>query len=262
MRREHTFFGSSQWLAVSQSAPAADHETRLLDIGSTIPALLARTDKVRTNNAPEHIVHELLQKLDSACQAVMTWLNEFSSSMEHEISTTIDIKELEAYNEEMNGDSTFLPVFRFSSFRTAWRMTLGWTFYITILRAILDVLTTRRDISYKHEASDIGLKIFHVVTNLSMVIPQLFARHFGAMSRVAMMVPLRIATAFYLARGQTKELDWCRKVGKAVFSSREGLNHIWVLNNRRDYMSARAGHGKQEALALKSGDSLVDPLNP
>ncbi|KAG9558641.1 hypothetical protein KCU71_g8673, partial [Aureobasidium melanogenum] len=224
LRREHTFFNQPQWLYISQSAPVTNHITHFLDIGTSVPGLLAETDKVGSNIRSEHFVYELLQRLDCTCEAVVAWNNEFCSSMKHEISTTIDIKEMEAYNEDMEGDSTFLPVFKFASFRTAWYITLGWTF----LKSIYDILTIRVDVVYKHKALEIEILMSRVITNLSMVIPQLFAKRFGAIGRAAITLPLTILTEFYSARGRARELDRCRKIEKAVNHPREGLKPMWM----------------------------------
>ncbi|KAG9962142.1 hypothetical protein KCU61_g4879, partial [Aureobasidium melanogenum] len=228
LRREHTFFNQPQWLYISQSAPVINHITHFLDIGTSVPGLLAETDKVGSNIRSEHFVYELLQRLDCTCEAVVAWNNEFCSSMKHEISTTIDIKEMEAYNEDMEGDSTFLPVFKFASFRTAWYITLGWTFQYTILKSIYDILTIRVDVVYKHKALEIEILMSRVITNLSMVIPQLFAKRFGAIGRAAITLPLTILTEFYSSRGRARELDRCRKIEKAVNHPREGLKPMWM----------------------------------
>lgn len=226
MRRKPTFFSQPQWLIISKTAPVINHATRLLDIGSLIPDLLAETDKVRSNICSEHIVNELLQKLSHTSQELVTWIDEFCLSMDHEISTIIDLSDMEAYNEAMNGDATFLPVFKFASFRTAWRIILGWTFHYTILKAIHDILTTRPDATYKNDVSEIEFEMLCVITNLCMTIPQLFARHFGALSRMVINLPLLISTEFYLSRGQAMELNWCKRVAKAVYDPREGLKPI------------------------------------
>ncbi|KAG9517923.1 hypothetical protein KCV07_g5887, partial [Aureobasidium melanogenum] len=228
LRREHTFFNQPQWLAVCQSAPTSNHLTRLLDIGSPVPGLLAETDKVGSNIRSEHFIYELLRKLDCSYEEIVTWIEEFCSSMVHEIGTTINPKEMEAYSEEVDGDPITLPILKFASFRTAWRITLGWTFQYTILQAIHDILTIRVDVVYKHKASELESEMFRVITNLSMVIPQLFAKRFGAIGRAAIMLPLTILTEFYSSRGGARELNWCRKIAKAVNNPREGLKPIWM----------------------------------
>ncbi|KAH0351959.1 hypothetical protein KCU81_g2097, partial [Aureobasidium melanogenum] len=226
LRREDIFFNQPQWLAITKSAPAAYHATPLLDIGSSIPGMLAKTDKILASNSSEHVVYELLQKLESTGEAVVTWINDFFSSMAHEISTTIDLKELDSYNEEMNGDTTFLPVYKFASYRTAWNVTLGWVFHFAILKTIHKILKSRADIHYRLTTSELELEMFRVVTDLSMVIPQYFARSFGAMGRAVITIPLGISTEFYLSSGQTRQLEWCHRVAKAVYNPREGLERI------------------------------------
>ncbi|KAH0373887.1 hypothetical protein KCU65_g345, partial [Aureobasidium melanogenum] len=226
LRREDIFFNQPQWLAITKSAPAAYHATTLLDIGSSIPGMLAETDKILANNSPEHVVYELLQKLDSTGEAVVTWITDFFSSMAHEISTTIDLKEMDSYNEEMNGDTTFLPVYKFASYRTAWNVTLGWVFHFAILKTIYGILSARTDIHYKLTAPELELEMFRVVTDLSMVIPQFFDRKFGAMGRAVIIIPLGLSTEFYAASGQTRKLEWCHRVAKAVYNPREGLEQI------------------------------------
>ncbi|KAH0149774.1 hypothetical protein KCU67_g10936, partial [Aureobasidium melanogenum] len=228
LRREHTFFNQPQWLAVCQSAPTSNHLTRLLDIGSPVPGLLAETDKVGSNIRSEHFIYELLRKLDCSYEEIVTWIEEFCSSMVHEIGTTINPKEMEAYSEEVDGDPITLPILKFASFRTAWRITLGWTFQYTILQAIHDILTIRGDVVYKHKASELESEMFRVITNLSMVIPQLFDKRFGAIGRAAITLPLTILTEFYSSRGGARELNWCRKIAKAVNNPREGLKPIWM----------------------------------
>lgn len=81
-------------------------------------------------------------------------------------------------------------------------------FSVPSLKSIHDITTTRRDIRYGRKASEIELELLRVVTNLSMTIPQLFARHFGGMGRTAVMLPLEISTRFYASRRQKMELDW------------------------------------------------------
>lgn len=213
---------------MSQSAPATNHLTRLLDIGSSVPGLLAETDKVLSNIRAEHFVYELLRKLDTTREAIVGWINEFWSSMDHEISVAIDIKEMEAYNEEMLGDSTFLPLFKFASYTTAWRILLGWTFHYTVLKATRDILTTRPDIVYKHQATELETDMLRVITKLCMAIPQLFAKQFGTSGRMAIVLPLTIVTEFYLSRGQAMELNWCQRVAKVAYSPREGVKPIWM----------------------------------
>lgn len=228
LRRENTFFSQPQWLTISRNAPLVNYMTRLLDIGSSIPGLLAETDEVRSDACSEHVVYELLQKLDYTREAVVTWIDKFCLAMKHEVSTTTDLKEMEAYNQEMDGDATFLPVFKFASFRTAWRTMLGWAFHYTILKAIHDILTTRPDIVYKHGATEVELEMLRVITNFCMIIPQLFSRDFGALGRTAINLPLLVSTEFYLSRGQTMEFNWCKRVAKAVYDPREGLKPIWM----------------------------------
>ncbi|KAG9612304.1 hypothetical protein KCU77_g1768, partial [Aureobasidium melanogenum] len=247
LRREHTFFDQPQWLAVSQSAPASNHLTRLLDIGSPVPGLLAETDKVGSNIRSEHFIYELLRKLDSSYEEIVTWIEEFCSSMAHEIGTTINPKEMEAYSEEVDGDPITLPILKFASFRTAWRITLGWTFQYTILKAIYDILTIRVDVVYKHKASELESEMFQVITNLSMVIPQLFSKRFGAIGRAAITLPLTILTEFYSSRGGARELNWCRKIAKAVNNPHEGLKPIWMHE------------WKEGRLSLHLTSSLINP---
>ncbi|KAG9857988.1 hypothetical protein KCU98_g981, partial [Aureobasidium melanogenum] len=226
LRREDIFFNQPQWLAITKSAPAAYHATPLLDIGSSIPGMLAETDKVLSNNSPDHVVYELLRKLDSTGEAVIAWIDDFFSSMAHEIGTTVDLNEMEEYKEEMNGDTTFLPVYKFASYRTAWHVTLGWVFHFAILKTIYDILTSRGEIRYKLTALELEFEMLRVVTNLSMVIPQFFARTFGAMGRAVIAIPLTISTEFYSSSGQAMELEWCLRVSKAVYNPRAGLKHI------------------------------------
>ncbi|KAK6001293.1 hypothetical protein QM012_002624 [Aureobasidium pullulans] len=248
LRRKPVLFSQPQWLAISGSAPAANLVNRLIDIGSLVPGLLNETDEARRHDSPEQIFYGLLRKLDLLYEEIVTWIEDFSSSMEHEISTTIDIKEMHAYNEIMEGDTTFLPVFRFASFRTAWRLILGWTFHYHILNAILDILTTRGDIVYYRKAPELELELLRVVTNICMTFPQLFAKDFGVISRAAIMLPLRFSTRFYRSRGQFMELNWCNKIAKEVFSRHEGLNHVY----NPEWMDGLQVHSSIEAPYPKS----------
>ncbi|TIA28203.1 hypothetical protein D6C78_10852 [Aureobasidium pullulans] len=217
--RKKIWLDHPDWLFMSTSAPMTSMETRLIDLGVKVPALLAVSDNLFKNGSRDQLGHrQHWIATSSASECISTWIQEFYLAK----GVTLQVCNKDSFCGYLSAiaENPLQEAFLFLTYNDTWYLSMAWAYLFVIQNAQLTTLpfSNRTD----EVRDELQASIDATVGNLCRVIPQFFDPAFGFLGRASINLFLRSINVYFEAKGDLRMTKFCQDVEGALSTSSSG----------------------------------------
>lgn len=224
--RQKIPFDSPPWISMSVCAPMTSPETRLLDLGISLPNLLAIGDQFRARNHDNEVERESYwHVLSAAFQQITTWVETYIID-KAVITKTCDPCCFGSFLEAIDS-FPFEEAFLCQSFNDAWYLSMAWTFLFAVQKAQMSMLSL--PLHPVEGRAELNRSMDVTASQLCMTIPQFFNPSFGFLGRASINLFLQLLLSYFETRCDERMVKFCRDVEDSLEKSRFG--HVVVSVN-------------------------------
>lgn len=220
-------FGGKDWLRVSRSAPLVNHQTRLIDLGTKIPGLLAPSNRLSNpTNMSEYRTY-FLELLTTSAE-IQAWISEFYQERVILVYACSEIN-FPTYHRLVQSNMLDTAL-RFQNFNDAWYISTAWTYLYLIQTTCLALMLSEQPLQVDADPKSLAISVELIVDNLSKTVPQALSSEAGFSGRMSLNLFLRMLTLHYEAQKRHEMVRWCQGIEGALYTPDQGHAGAWMAN--------------------------------
>ncbi|CAI6337396.1 unnamed protein product [Periconia digitata] len=207
--RKASMLDSPAWLAVTEKSAKLDPYVALQDICICIPRILERTDKLANETDFQQSLDLLINDASKLAQRGFDWFASFEQGTPR--YHNVDITQIEGFDDIIQGDRTFDPVFYFDTFGAGICYMIYWMSMLILQSNTFRLLRQHR----KLEPKELFLwdrELSSYANSICRSVPFNCRPMTGSTARFGSLTPLVVARKYFEAKKAEKEQSWCEHV--------------------------------------------------